>query len=276
MVADDTRTTLAWLHNYWSDAYKIERPVLDATLIDAAGHEVATWVIALEPDATEVIDIREQCRSVAVALPFEGQLLLRLAHENVVPGRPVQVFAEYVADGGQATGVHGQYGLVDRPLAQVVSGMRVEAGNGVRTAVVFANSFEGSHGATPMRAELEVRNAAGARRHVHLDRLAPRATQAGLARRRLPRAGRVPRWRDRARPAARPLPDLPDRHLRRVRRRPPHRQPRHRGPHVRPGRGTPDVVDRVVAGGQRHGALHRSPGHRPHLPERVRTHRRRL
>ena len=110
-------------------------------------------------------------------LPFEGQLLLRLAHENFVPGRPVQVFAEYVADGGQATGVHGQYGLVNRPLAQVVSGMRVEAGNGVRTAVVFANSFEGSHGATPMRAELEVRNAAGARRHVHLDRLAPRATK---------------------------------------------------------------------------------------------------
>ena len=37
VVADDNRTTLAWLHNYWSDAYKIERPVFEDTLIDAAG-----------------------------------------------------------------------------------------------------------------------------------------------------------------------------------------------------------------------------------------------
>jgi hypothetical protein len=176
-VADDDLTTRVWLHNYWSDAYGIERPVLDATLIDGGGCEVATWVIALAPNATEVIDVREQCRQAGQVLPFEGQLLLRLAHDNVVAGRPVQVFAEYVGDCGEATGVHGQYGLVEKPFGQLISGMRVEAGRGVRTAVVFANTFEGSHGGTAMRTGLEVRNAAGQRRHLQLDRLAPRATQ---------------------------------------------------------------------------------------------------
>ena len=177
VVADDDMNTLAWLHNYWSDAYGIERPVLDATLTDTSGRQVAAWVVALAPDATEVIDIRQRCHDAGLALPFEGQLLLRLVHEKAVPGRPVQVFAEYVDNQGQATGVHGQYGLVSKPLAQVVSGMRVEAGKGIRTAVVFANPFEGRGGTVPMRAELEVRNAAGDRRRIHLDRLAPRATQ---------------------------------------------------------------------------------------------------
>src|SRR4029078_10364386 len=94
--ADESMTTLVWLHNYWSDAYGIAAPHLHASLVDLAGATVATFEIDLDPDATEAIDVRARCRELGVPLPHEGELLLALRDDAIVPGGPVQVFGEYV------------------------------------------------------------------------------------------------------------------------------------------------------------------------------------
>ena len=177
VVADDRRTTVAWLHNYWSDAYGINRPQFDAALLDTGGREVVAWKIDLPPDATEVIDVRARCREAGVPLPFEGQLLLRLEHDKVVPGRPVQVFAEYVHDDREVTGVHGQYGFMDRPVGQVVSGMRVDAGDGRRTAVILVNPYSGPGAPADLSAGLQVLDADGHRRRARVGGVPPRGTR---------------------------------------------------------------------------------------------------
>ena len=176
VIADHGTTTIAWLHNYWSDAYGIDRPELSAELFDRSGASVACWSVGLEPDETISIDIRERCRAHGVRLPFEGQLLLRLIDDKLMGGRPVQVFAEYERDDGESTGVHGQYGEMGVPAAQVVSAMRVEAGRGHRTAVIVTNPYNGPGGPTSMRAELTVLSADGRHRRARLPAVAPRAT----------------------------------------------------------------------------------------------------
>ena len=177
VIADHRTTTIAWLHNYWSDAYGIDRPELSAELFDTSGASVACWSVGLEPDATTSIDIRERCLARAVQLPFEGQLLLRLVDDKLMAGRPVQVFAEYERDDGESTGVHGQYGEMEMPAAQVVSTMRVEGQRGNRTAVIVMNAYNGPGGLTPMRAELSVLSADGRHQRARLPALAPRASR---------------------------------------------------------------------------------------------------
>jgi hypothetical protein len=177
VIADHRTTTIAWLHNYWSDAYGIDRPQLSAELFDQSGASLACWTVDLEPDETIRIDIRERCRTHAVQLPFEGQLLLRLVDDKLMAGRPVQVFAEYERDDGESTGVHGQYGEMEMPAAQVVSTMRVEGQRGNRTAVIVMNPYNGPGGLTPMRAELSVLSADGRHQRARLPALAPRATR---------------------------------------------------------------------------------------------------
>ena len=176
-IADHRTTTIAWLHNYWSDAYGIDRPQISAELFDRSGASVACWNVDLEPDETASIDVRERCRAHAVQLPFEGQLLLRLVDDKLMSGRPVQVFAEYERDDGESTGVHGQYGEMETPAAQVVSAMRVDARGGNRTAVIVMNPYNGPGGLTPMRAELTVLSADGRHQRARLPALAPRATR---------------------------------------------------------------------------------------------------
>lgn len=177
VVARSEVTTAVWLHNYWSDAYGIPEPQFQATLLDLKGRAVDEWTISLRPDATEVIDIRERCLKARASLPFEGSLLLRLAHEKVVPGRPVQVFAEYSSDNGETTGVHGQYGLLRHPLAHMIGTMRLEAGEGRRTSVVLTNPYVGAGGPLPARPLLTVVSAMGQRRSVRLAAVAPLASR---------------------------------------------------------------------------------------------------
>ena len=154
--ADARTTTLVWINNYWSDAYDVPTPHLAAEIIDPGGSTVATFSVDLAVDATCVLDVRDALIEHSVSLPFDGQLLLRLAHEALLPDRPVQVFAEYRRDDGECTGVHGQFGLVATPAAQVVSAMRVEAGVGVRTAFVVTNAYAGPGAPHPMQADLTV------------------------------------------------------------------------------------------------------------------------
>jgi hypothetical protein len=177
VIADHRTTTIAWLHNYWSDAYGIDRPRLSAELFDTSGASVASWNVELEPDETVSIDVRERCRVHVLQLPFEGQLLLRLVDDKLMAGRPVQVFAEYERDDGESTGVHGQYGEMEMPAAQVVSAMRVDARRGARTAVIVMNPYNGPGGLTPMRAELTVLSADGRHQRARLPAVAPRATR---------------------------------------------------------------------------------------------------
>ena len=96
VVANDVTTTRVWIHNYWSDAYEIARPRIDATLLDTDGGTVDAWSFVLEPDSTVVVDVRDRCRRAEHPFPFEGQLLLGLHEPSLPAGRPLQVFAEYV------------------------------------------------------------------------------------------------------------------------------------------------------------------------------------
>ena len=158
---DRANTTLVWINNYWSDAYGIPNPRLDAELIGLGGTTVASFAIDLAIDATQKLDVRNVLVEHGVALPFDGQLLLHLAHEAIVSNRPVQVFAEYRRDDGECSGVHGQYGLLTTPAAQVVSAMRVEAGADVRTGFVVTNAYAGPGAPHPMQAELTVHSEDG-------------------------------------------------------------------------------------------------------------------
>ena len=89
VVATDTTTTRVWIHNYWSDAYEIARPRIDASLLDTDGSTVDAWSLVLESDSTVVVDVRERCRRAEHPLPFEGQLLLSLREESLPAGRPL-------------------------------------------------------------------------------------------------------------------------------------------------------------------------------------------
>ncbi len=158
-VADD-RTTIVWIPNYWSETYDISEPVVHGSIHAADGREIATFTESLPADGTARLDLREIIADAACR-PFDGQLLLRLRDPHLFAGRPLQVFAEYRRDDGECSGVHGQYGLVDRPLGQVVSSMRVEAGSGRRTGFVLTNGYDGPGGPRPMHAALVVHAADG-------------------------------------------------------------------------------------------------------------------
>jgi len=175
--ASERSTTHVVVHNYWSDAYGIERPELQASLITTDGTVLDQWTFTLPPDGTEVIDVRTRCAAAAIALPFEGQLLLRLAHDDVVAGRPVQHYADYLRDDGESSGVHGQYGFIQLPLAQGVGTMRVESGSGRRTAVVLHNAYAGPGSPTSMEVPVDVFAHDGRRRSVRLDPLAAGASR---------------------------------------------------------------------------------------------------
>jgi hypothetical protein len=168
VVATEDETTVLWLHNYWSDAYGIAQPRLTASLLDPAGVPQAVWAFDLPADATMRIDIRQECRSRGVGVPFEGQLLLVLRDERVVPGRPVQLLAEYVGDGGECSAVHGQYGLMDSPLAQRIGGVPVDPDLDARSGLVLVNAYGGPGAPTPQRPRLEVLSADGAVRSAEL------------------------------------------------------------------------------------------------------------
>ena len=176
MTAGPTDTTILWLHNYWSDAYGIPTPSFAVSLIDAGGATVAEWPLTLEPDATAAIDVRQVCIEHGVALPFEGQALLVLRDEHVVPGRPVQLFAEYVGDDGEASGVHGQFGLMRAPLGQLVGGVRVDPDPEWRSGMVLVNAYDGPGGPANYRPRLEVLAADGGIRRCRLAPLGSRAT----------------------------------------------------------------------------------------------------
>ncbi len=178
VVASEHETTRLWLHNYWSDAYGIDRPVFTVTLLDVDGSSRASWDVPLDPDATLCLDVREECRRRGVGLPFEGQMLMVLAHDDLMAGRPVQLFAEYVGRDGECSGVHGQYGLMRAPLAQRLGGVRVDPGQDVRNGVVLVNGYEGPGAPVPLRPVLEVLSADGDVRRAPLDPIPPR----GMAR----------------------------------------------------------------------------------------------
>lgn len=175
--ADATTTTLVWLHNYWSDAYGIDSPHLHAALVDVTGTTVGRFEIDLAPHATEAVDVRARCRELGVPLPFEGELLLELRDDQVVAGRPVQVFGEYVRDDGESSGVHGQYGLMTTPAAQVVSAMRVEARRGRRTGFVVTNAYSGPGAPAAMRPEFTLIAGDGRSWQARLEPIPPLATR---------------------------------------------------------------------------------------------------
>jgi hypothetical protein len=169
-------TTVVWIANYWSDAYGLTSPRFEACVLDATGDVVAQWCFELAADATETIDVRDVLRAEGRPDDLDGQLLLRVADEHLVPGRPVQVFAEYRRDDGECSGVHGQYGLVDRPVAQRVAGMRVEAGPGVQTGFVVTNAYDGPGAPHTMHAELTVYAEDGRSRRAELGPIPARGT----------------------------------------------------------------------------------------------------
>jgi hypothetical protein len=177
--ASTTRTTRVWVANYWGDTYHVDRPSFEASLIARDGTTAVTWTFVLEPDQTVVIDARERCADAGIALPFSGLLLLRVADEALVAGRPVQVFAEYVADSGEASGVHGQYGLVRVPAAQILCAMRAEVTTGTdatRTAIVVTNGYDGAGGPRPIRTGVTLHRADGASERARVPALAPLAS----------------------------------------------------------------------------------------------------
>jgi len=174
--ADADATTVAWLTNYWSDSYDLASPCVEAALLDPDGCVVATEEIVLPTDGTVALDVRALCQRHDIALPYHGQLLLRLRGPRLVAGRPVQVFAEYRRDDGECSGVHGQYGLVDTPAAQVVSSMRVVSDADHRTGFVITNGYDGPGGPHAMRASATIHAADGRTWHAPIPTVDPQAT----------------------------------------------------------------------------------------------------
>jgi hypothetical protein len=171
VVADDQRTTLVWVHNYWSGAYGIERPTISATLLDLSGTSISTWSFTLDPDATAVIDVRARVRSAGIEGHFDGQLLLELTDDHLVARRPLQMITDFVHDDHSVSCVHGQYGRQIRPIGQVVGYMRAEARPGVRTAIVVVNTYDGPGHPRTYRPRVTVRDAQGNELNTVLDDL---------------------------------------------------------------------------------------------------------
>jgi hypothetical protein len=171
VVADESTTTVVWLQHYWADAYSLQDVSLRASLLDTDGAVRASWDVALAPHALAGIDIREECRSRTVSLPFEGQLLVEALSEGLAPGRPVQVFGEYRFD-GESTGVHGQYGWMHLPAAQLIGAMRVDPTPGARSSVVITNGYRGP-GAPTSNHVVTVFDAAGRQRSAEVRGLTP-------------------------------------------------------------------------------------------------------
>lgn len=169
-------TTWVWLHNYWSDAYGIERPAFYVKLVDSAGALVASWSMVLDADSTALIDVRSECIRHNIALPFVGQLILSVSNQKLVAGRPVQVFGEYRRDDGEASGVHGQYGLMRNPAAQVLSAMRLESNETRRTALVVTNPYDGPGQPASMRATVTALADDGRSIKARLPAIAPLST----------------------------------------------------------------------------------------------------
>jgi hypothetical protein len=160
------------LHDYWGDAYGIERVEVVASLLGADGALRGRRTIAAAPGATTLLRATELCAAHAVALPFEGQLLLEVTDERLVAGRPVQVHADYTFPGGR-TGVHGQYGLMAMPTAHLAGNLRLDPQRGSTTWLIVANHYVGPGGPCALRAGVTVADADGRGRHVELAPLPP-------------------------------------------------------------------------------------------------------
>lgn len=123
--ATEGRTTTVWIHEYWTDTYGIDAPIINLSLVDGTGAVAAAWTLALAARSTHGVDVRAECLARGVPLPFTGQLRAELRADELVAGRPLQVLAEYRDADGSATLVHGQYGPSARPLAQEIGALRV-------------------------------------------------------------------------------------------------------------------------------------------------------
>ena len=269
VVADESASTRVFLADYWGDTYGIVGPAFEATLFDESGRVVDAWSIELEADSTVVVDIRERCTSAGVPLPFSGQLLLRLRDERLVPGRPVQVFAEYGDASGGVSGVHGQYGLMTVPAAQVLCAMRAEGEEGMRTGVVVMNPYVGPGSPHPMRTTMTL--VADDGRHVshQLDPVDPMTSRTVYIDEVFPGSAELLGGRTGHLRLSVPCPSSRVATFCHFSRRPSCREPRHHRPGLRSTRGCSSVVDGLMAA--RELLRHRRPasGHTPEPAQRL-------
>lgn len=163
------RNTIVWIHEYWNDAYGIDPPIVNLTLLDAAGVPVAGWTAPLPRAGTHGVDVRAVCRAHDVPLPFTGQLLAEIRGDGLVAGRPLQVLAEYRDVDGSGTLVHGQYGVSPRPLAHEIGAMRVDP-DAVMQQLSVVNGLVSSR-AVEIQPRLTLRNHAGVTRRARLPRV---------------------------------------------------------------------------------------------------------
>lgn len=163
------RNTIVWIHEYWSDTYGIDPPIVNLALLDTAGVPVAAWTAPLPRAGTHGVDVRAVCRTHGVPLPFTGQLFAEIRGEGLVAGRPLQVLAEYRDVDGAGTLVHGQYGVSPRPLAHEIGAMRVDP-DAVMQQLSVVNGLVSSRG-VEIQPRLTIRNHAGVTRRARLPRV---------------------------------------------------------------------------------------------------------
>jgi hypothetical protein len=106
-------STRIYLYNYWSESYGIPRPRMRWTLHAADGRRVARGGLALEPQELRVVDVDRLLTSSGIAMPFEGNFVIRLSSRRLRRGMPLQLWGEYHSAGDAISCVHGQWGYFE-------------------------------------------------------------------------------------------------------------------------------------------------------------------
>ena len=106
-------STRIYIYNYWSESYGIARPRTRWTMHAADGRRVARGQLVLEPRELRVLDVDALLRSSGVAMPFEGNFVIRLSSRRLRRGMPLQLWGEYHSAGDAISCVHGQWGYFE-------------------------------------------------------------------------------------------------------------------------------------------------------------------
>lgn len=104
----DTFHTRFFLHNYWTENYKISEPIsVNIAVHDEAGTRLGEASFDIRPDGVLAIPGADILSRTNVNTPFEGNVLFTLRHRNLRAGLPIQFDQDYEYEQSKMSSVHG-------------------------------------------------------------------------------------------------------------------------------------------------------------------------
>lgn len=141
---DEEMSTVLYVYNYWSENYKIERPELTYTLLDAAGRDLGSMSLTLEPNSVNAVPVSKIMDACHVSKPFEGSVLGTIASEKLFDKRPFQMNVDYFYDNGKKmTSVHSQGGFAPYPDEELQTSYHISGEENQETFLVIRNTLTG-------------------------------------------------------------------------------------------------------------------------------------